>query len=210
MRTVPTHVVLLGGTLAALLALAACKDSGAAGGNAPPSGATTTSASGGASSTSATTNPGTAAGSAGAAATPPSAAAPGAPAQGGPAPMKLAKLGLQIDVPAGTSAMDGAAPDELVLVTGNADFTATIGPAGPEFPKTLADAKKDAKPKEPANLKEETLPDGWVLTYENTATGNFYVDARREIGGKAYRCVTAAMSAASQQATAAACKTLRP
>lgn len=104
--------------------------------------------------------------------------------------------------------MEGANPDEVIAMTGNADFTVYVALALPPFPKTLEEAKKESKMKMPENVKEETLPDGWALTFDNK-NGDFYVQVRREIGGKAYRCETATLSAASQGNVLKACKSLR-
>ena len=62
----------------------------------------------------------------------------------------------------------------------------------------------------PKNVKTETLPDGWVLTYENTGSlgSNYFVNIRREIGGKAYLCDTMQSTPEQQAKAIAFCKSL--
>ena len=64
----------------------------------------------------------------------------------------------------------------------------------------------------PKNLKTETLPDGWVVTFDNKGSmgANFFVNVRRDIGGKSYKCSTTGSNADQEKAVLAACKSLRP
>jgi hypothetical protein len=79
-------------------------------------------------------------------------------------------------------------------------------------PQTLEEAKSDAELYSPKNTKEEKLADGWVLTFENTGSmgKNFFVQVRRDIGGKTYNCSTTGGDANQAAAVLTACKTLRP
>lgn len=79
-------------------------------------------------------------------------------------------------------------------------------------PKTLDEEKSDADMFSPKNLKAETLPDGWALTFDNKgSTGaNYFVSVRRDIGGKSYKCSTTGSDPGQAKAVLAACKSLRP
>ncbi|HEX5059251.1 MAG TPA: hypothetical protein VFV99_07820, partial [Kofleriaceae bacterium] len=81
-----------------------------------------------------------------------------------------------------------------------------------EKPKTLDDAKSDADMYSPKNLKDEKLADGWTLTFDNTGSmgKNFFVEVRRDINGKTYKCSTTTGDAKQAAGALAACKTLRP
>lgn len=116
--------------------------------------------------------------------------------------------------------------DDLTIEAGGADVGEGIAAGGVMLsggtvgalnisiattPKTEADAKTDADMFSPKNYKAETLPDGYVATYDNTGEmgANFFVDAQRTIGGKAYHCSTTVTTASQQAAAVAACKSLK-
>ncbi len=138
----------------------------------------------------------------------PAADSAAAPA-GGPNMVALTKLNLKAEVPAGTEAKDAIVGDGIVLQ--GPGLVATVEAATDSRPKTLADAKKDADMYAPKNLKEEILPDGWALTFDNEGgLGKMYwVESRREIGGKAIWCETTA-SQPEQENALKACKSLKP
>ncbi len=124
------------------------------------------------------------------------------------AAIKLDKLKLQLDV-AGEPTVGDAILGDGVQLTGE-----TIGAMGVEAmkePKSLDDEKSDASMFTPKNLKADTLPDGWILTFENSGSmgTNYWVTARRDIAGKSYKCFTSGSRPEQAQAVAAACKTLR-
>jgi hypothetical protein len=125
-----------------------------------------------------------------------------------PKATKLDKLGLTIDVP-GEVRVDKAIMGEGQMLMGS-----SIGAMQVEIPKeaqTLAQAKEDAQMYSPKNLKEETLADGWVLTYENKGSmgSNFFVDVRRTIDGKSYKCWVTTGESSQATNVLAACKSLR-
>jgi hypothetical protein len=124
-------------------------------------------------------------------------------------PTKLPKLGLSIDAP-GTVEVSDAIMGEGNMLMGAGVGAMTIEIAAK--PQTLDEAKSDAELYSPKNQKEEKLADGWVLTFENTGSmgKNYFVQVRREIGGKAYSCSTTGGDAKQAAAVVTACKTLRP
>ena len=85
-----------------------------------------------------------------------------APAKSGP--IKLDKLGLQIDVPGGADV--GAGIGGGVMLQASSFGALTVD--SPKTPQTLDEAKSDANMYTPKNLKADTLPDGWTLTFDNT------------------------------------------
>ncbi len=123
-------------------------------------------------------------------------------------PVKLAKIGLQIDVGGETAVSDGIGASSQ-MVSGEAIGAMQVEVADKK--QTIDDAKSDAGMFNPKNLKAETLADGWALTYDNvgSAGANFFVAVQREIGGKTYSCTTTAGDGDHAKAVLAACKTLR-
>jgi hypothetical protein len=123
-------------------------------------------------------------------------------------PTKLPKLGLTIDAP-GSLDVGDAIMGEGHMLTGEGVGAMTVEIA--KTPQTLDEAKSDAELYSPKNQKEEKLADGWVLTFENTGSmgKNFFVQVRRDIGGKTYSCSTTGGNQKQAEAVLAACKTLR-
>ena len=124
-------------------------------------------------------------------------------------PTKLPKLGLTIDVP-GKVQVEDAIMGEGHMLTGAGVGAMTIEITAKA--QTLEEAKSDADLYTPKNLKDEKLADGWTLTFDNTGSmgKNFFVQVRRDIGGKTYNCSTTGSDANQAAAVLAACKTLRP
>lgn len=126
---------------------------------------------------------------------------------GSPKATKLPKLGLQLDVPGSVQLSDAIGGEgHMLMGTG-------VGAMHVEImtePQTLDQAKEDASMFTPKNLKEEKLADGWALTYENTGSmgKNYFVEVRRDIDGKSYKCGTTGSDDRTQKVLAA-CKTLR-
>ncbi len=123
-------------------------------------------------------------------------------------PTKLPKLGLSIDVP-GKVEVGDAIMGEGHMLQGESIGAMQIEVA--DAKKSIDDAKGDADMYSPKDLKAETLPDGWALTYSNTGSmgKNFFVDVQRDIGGKTYHCSTTGSEEKQQQAVLAACKSLK-
>lgn len=123
-------------------------------------------------------------------------------------PTKLEKVGLTLDLPADATVSDAIGGDGNMVMAPNTTFTVSVAKA--TDPKTADDAKAAALATE--NLKIEKLPDGWVLTSENTGSAgrNYWLTMRREIGGKGYMCETMQSADAQVKAAIAACKSLKP
>jgi hypothetical protein len=123
-------------------------------------------------------------------------------------PVDLTKLGLKAEAPAGTSIGD-AIVGEGVMVQGP-NLIATVDVASDTKPKTEDDAKKEAEDYTPKNFQSEKLEDGWAVTFDNEGDlgANFFVQVRRDIGGKTYWCETTASSVEQQAAALAFCKSL--
>jgi hypothetical protein len=122
--------------------------------------------------------------------------------------VKLPKLGLELDAPGQIKVDDAIGGDGHMLVGSG------IGAMAVEAAKeaqTLDAAKEDAKMYTPANVKTETLPDGWAMTFENKGGvgTNYWVDVRRTIDGKSYKCGTTGSDSTQAAAVLAACKSLR-
>jgi hypothetical protein len=123
------------------------------------------------------------------------------------ASVRIPDLGLTIQAPAGTKV---EALGKTFLVRGP-DFALSVALASKFAPETLAAARKEAKDYGPQNVREETLPDGWVLLFENAGSAgkNYWVQGRRTIGGRAITCHST-QSTLTQQANAlAGCKSLK-
>lgn len=127
---------------------------------------------------------------------------------GAPAAVKLPKLGLQLDAP-GEVKVDDAIGGEGHMLMGPGIGAMSIEVA--KEAQALDAAKEDAKMYSPTNAKDETLPDGWAMTFENKGGmgTNYWVDVRRTIDGKNYKCGTTGSDAKQAAAVLAACKTLR-
>ncbi|MBZ0121225.1 MAG: hypothetical protein K8H88_29790 [Sandaracinaceae bacterium] len=137
-----------------------------------------------------------------------SATSPSTPAAtGGSTALAIPALNLHITAPA------DATVSELLgsqTISGSG-LVVSVKAAGEMDPTDLAAARHEADLFTPRNLVDETLPDGWVLTYENTGGmgTNYWVTARRTIDGTSYMCSTMAADAAQQRAAVDACKSLR-
>lgn len=131
-----------------------------------------------------------------------------APVAGGT--IELTKLGLNAQGAADAKVSD-AFVGEGVTVLGTT-LMATVEPASDEHPKTEADAKKKAEGTYTGarGWKAEALPDGFAATFENEGDlgTNYFVSARRDVGGKAYWCSTTVATPEEQAAALAFCKSL--
>lgn len=116
--------------------------------------------------------------------------------------------GLEVRAPSGTEAQENAIGIGVMLT--GPDVSMTIGPAVTDDAESLDDAKKNAVAYSPTNMDGQTLPDGYVLTYESEgATGtNYWLVGRRELGGAAYSCGVSSPKKAHQQSAIAICKSL--
>ncbi len=123
-----------------------------------------------------------------------------------PAPVKIEKLGLEIDLPGkakigeldGTVTLNGKAFGEIFL-----DVETT--------PVNIEDLKKSTPGKEVSNFQSESLSDGVLVTYDykmgsTTATS---VETHRALGGKQISCKANSSDKPWLTAATAACKSLR-
>jgi hypothetical protein len=145
-------------------------------------------------------------------AAPGSSAAPGGKGAeakaGGPKVINIPKLGLKGSAPGETE--EPIIGDGEPILIAASKFTVTVGEAKATDPKTVKDAEGAAELWTPKNMKSEKLADGWVLTYENSgsAGANYFVNTRRDIGGKAYLCDTMQSTPEQQKAALDFCKSL--
>lgn len=126
----------------------------------------------------------------------------------GPESVSIDKLGLEASAPSGTQVSDGVLGDGAMLQ--GPDLVVQIELATDMTPTTVDAAKEEADMYSPKNLATETLADGWALTFDNVGSmgTNYFVQVRRELGGKAYWCTTTASSEAQKANALAACKSL--
>lgn len=123
--------------------------------------------------------------------------------------MELSTLGLVAEAPADTRTGDPVVGDG-VMVQGP-ELIATVALASDAMPKTEEEATKAAGDYTPKNLKAEALDDGFAITFDNEGGlgTNYFVQVRREIGGKAYWCETTASTPEQQANALAFCKSLK-
>lgn len=119
------------------------------------------------------------------------------------------KIGLTAELPAMSTVSDPIGGGEGVMIVGAAPVNIMVAKA--DDPKTVDDAKKAAEMFKPENFKDEKLDDGWLVTYENKGSmgTNYWLEARREIDGKAYRCHTSVMKDAQRKSAIDICKSLK-
>jgi hypothetical protein len=123
-------------------------------------------------------------------------------------PTKLAKLD-NLTIDAADAEVSDAIGGDGVMLTSGAFGALTISVQ--KTPQSIDDAKSDANMYTPKNLKADKLADGYVVTYDNTGSmgANFFVQVRRDLGGKTYSCSTTVSTADQQTAAVAACKSLK-
>ncbi len=123
--------------------------------------------------------------------------------------IEIEKFGLKVDAPSGAQASDTVV-GEGVMVRGPG-LVLTIEIGGETTPKTLREAKQAADMYSPQNIQEQTLADGWAMTFENKGGmgTNYWVWSRREIDGTTYWCSSTPAQVEQQAHALAACKSLR-
>jgi len=126
---------------------------------------------------------------------------------GGSSALAIEALNLHIDAP------EGARVSELLgsqMISGGG-LTVSVDEADDTDAETLEEARDQADIFNPTNLEDETLDDGWVLTYQNTGGmgTNYFVNVRRTIDGTAYMCDGTLSSEEQQQRAVEACRSLR-
>lgn len=135
------------------------------------------------------------------------AAAPTPPADH--VPIAIPSLGLRITMPPGSEVLELLG--KQWIQGGNVQVQ--VWRAGPEDPETIAQALESVSARrDPANVVQQSLEDGWLLTYHaGGGHGARFIHGRRVIGGTAYMCgETAYLSDEEQTAAAIACRSLQP
>ncbi len=134
-----------------------------------------------------------------------------AQAGGSTSATKIAKLGVELDMPGESMVSDGIT-DSSQMVSSAATGTLIVSEVSPDHKQTLKVSKSNAKELYSGkNIKEGTVPGGYWLTFENKGSlgANYYAEAQIEVGKKTYRCEVMASDEAHQTAARDACKTLR-
>jgi len=133
----------------------------------------------------------------------------GGGSSGGSSTLELTKLGLKADVPEGSKAGDSIVGEGVMIQGPN--LVVDIEIASDMKPKTVEEAKGEADMYSPKNIQTEKLADGWLLTFENEGGmgKNYFVQARREIGGKTYWCSTTSSNPEQKANAVKACKSLK-
>lgn len=121
----------------------------------------------------------------------------------------LAKLALKATVPAIHEIVDARVGDGIWIRIPGA--TINVEEATKSTPRTTKEAWKLNEMFSPKNARTEKLADGWAITFMNSAPKgtNYFVEVRREIGGKAYHCETVASGEEQQAEALGICKSLR-
>lgn len=123
-------------------------------------------------------------------------------------PLELRSLGLRVSAPAG--AVAGNAPLTAgALITGpGLASTTVVEDAGP---KTLDEELFNINELSPDEVQTELLADGWIVTYRTSGPrgAGYWLEARREIGGRALRCWTTAADAATRDTARELCLSLQ-
>jgi len=123
--------------------------------------------------------------------------------------VQLAKFGL-----VGTAVAGAKVGDDILgkghMVQGPG-LVVTVTPATEMNAADAKAAKEEADMYSPLEWKEEKLADGWLVTFQNKGGmgTNYWVQARRKIGGKDVMCETTASQKAQQDNAAAFCKSLK-
>ncbi len=116
--------------------------------------------------------------------------------------------GLEAWVPPGTRVNRNAVGIGVMLK--GSGVSMTIGPALEIDAPSLEEAKHNAKSYSAESVEGETLPDGYILTYENAGSMgvNYWLVGRRELAGVAYSCGVRSPKKEHQRSGVAICKSL--
>ena len=116
--------------------------------------------------------------------------------------------GVEVRIPEGTRVSKNAVGFGVMLK--GPGVSMTIGAALDVDATTLEEAKENAQSYSPTNLEGETLPDGYLLTYENQGSmgTTYWLVGRRRLGNVAYSCGVRSPKKDHQQSAIAICKSL--
>lgn len=111
--------------------------------------------------------------------------------KGGTKTAKLEKLGLKMDVETPEDPQVNEM-GEMGTMVSSGKATVTVSAAKDTDPKTIEQEKSADDLFTPKNFKSEKLPDGWLVTFDNTgsAGANYFLTVFRKIGDKSIRCTT--------------------
>jgi len=116
---------------------------------------------------------------------------------------------LEAQVPDGTEMSRNAVG--LGVMLKGPEVSMTIGKQTEGDADSLEEAKDIAQSYSPEDMKHETLPDGFILTYTNQGNmgTNYWLVGRRVIDEIAYSCGVKSTKKAHQQSAIAICKSLK-
>jgi hypothetical protein len=128
-----------------------------------------------------------------------------------PTTIKLTLPGLDLvaDAPPSAELRDASLGEGVTIH--DAELSVRVELAGEQTPTTLAEAKTEAELVAPAKLEEKILADGWAITFASASAMGpaYWVQVRREIGGRALWCTATGSSETRQTAALALCTSLR-
>ncbi len=136
--------------------------------------------------------------------------APEDPTRPALAALPLPQLDLRVDAPRDAEVREALVGEGLTIHA--EELNVRVELSGPQTPATLAEARAEAQLFAPTELRETRLSDGWILTFESeTAMGpSYWVQLRRDVGGRAIWCTSTSSSEARQLAALDLCSSLRP
>jgi hypothetical protein len=129
---------------------------------------------------------------------------------GGSVSLTLTEFGLKAQAPEGSTVEKGTFGTGLNVQGPDQVPMAGIEAATNDGPKTLAAAKDKASMYSPTGMKEVVLPDGWLISFESHGSMGtvYWVQSRREIGGRAISCGNTCSTPEQQANAIAVCKSL--
>ncbi len=125
-------------------------------------------------------------------------------------PTRLAKLGLQLDVPGEAMVSDGLTAKSQ-MVNASSIGGLVIGAVTGTTPKTLKAAKAEAQVFKPLNVKGDESGGTYWMTFENKGSlgTNYWVKTLQKVGKQTYVCEGSPDTADKEAAALAACRSLR-
>jgi hypothetical protein len=138
-------------------------------------------------------------------------AKPAGEAKAATKPTKIEQVGLTAELPEGATVMKGMSDNSAMISTDAATLNVSL--AKDTDPKTVDEGKSGAMLGDKGRgLTGEKIADGWIVTWENTGSmgDNYWLNMRREIGGKGYMCDTMQSNEAQRKAAIEICKSLKP
>jgi hypothetical protein len=122
---------------------------------------------------------------------------------------KLPGIGLQADVADSWTIGEDKVQGGATLNTSTASVSINKDGVGGMSKMTLDEEKKLMGP-DATEVKEETLADGWAVSFKSPGMIPYHATVYRNLGADSYRCVIIAEDAAQMTDGIAVCKSLRP